>query len=121
MVFTITPSECDLTHHGIKGQKWGVRRYQNKDGSYTAAGLRRLSGADFDGDKVGSRAVKKPPSQTVIGRVRNAAAFQALMYGGDLMVAYKLATDDSPIKKTGKKFLDEYFAWEEANGLRKRK
>lgn len=30
-----------LCHHGIKGQKWGVRRYQNKDGSYTAAGRRR--------------------------------------------------------------------------------
>lgn len=27
-----------LEHHGILGQKWGVRRYQNKDGSYTAAG-----------------------------------------------------------------------------------
>lgn len=27
-----------LAHHGIKGQKWGVRRYQNKDGSLTAEG-----------------------------------------------------------------------------------
>lgn len=27
-----------LVHHGILGQKWGVRRYQNKDGTYTAAG-----------------------------------------------------------------------------------
>lgn len=27
-----------LAHHGIKGQKWGVRRYQNKDGSYTDSG-----------------------------------------------------------------------------------
>lgn len=27
-----------LSHHGILGQKWGVRRFQNKDGSYTAAG-----------------------------------------------------------------------------------
>ena len=30
-----------LAHHGIKGQKWGVRRYQNSDGSLTAEGRRR--------------------------------------------------------------------------------
>lgn len=30
-----------LCHHGIKGQKWGVRRFQNADGSYTAAGANR--------------------------------------------------------------------------------
>ena len=30
-----------LTHHGIKGQKWGVRRYRNSDGSLTAAGKKR--------------------------------------------------------------------------------
>lgn len=27
-----------LAHHGVKGQKWGIRRYQNKDGSLTAEG-----------------------------------------------------------------------------------
>lgn len=31
----------ELTHWGIKGMKWGVRRYQNKDGSLTAAGKKR--------------------------------------------------------------------------------
>ena len=31
-----------LCHHGIKGQKWGVRRFQNKDGSLTKAGKERL-------------------------------------------------------------------------------
>ena len=35
--------ESDLTHHGIKGQKWGVRRYQNNDGTLTAAGKKRYS------------------------------------------------------------------------------
>lgn len=30
-----------LAHHGIKGQKWGVRRFQNPDGSYTDAGKKR--------------------------------------------------------------------------------
>lgn len=35
----VQPSYTDfLTHHGIKGQKWGVRRYQNEDGSYTKDG-----------------------------------------------------------------------------------
>ena len=33
--------ENELYHHGVKGQKWGVRRYQNKDGSLTLAGKKR--------------------------------------------------------------------------------
>ena len=35
----------ELYHWGIKGMKWGVRRYQNKDGTLTAAGRReRMAG-----------------------------------------------------------------------------
>jgi hypothetical protein len=30
-----------LYHHGISGQKWGVRRYQNEDGTLTEAGKKR--------------------------------------------------------------------------------
>ena len=31
----------ELYHHGVKGQKWGVRRYQNEDGSLTEEGKQR--------------------------------------------------------------------------------
>lgn len=31
-------TETSMCHHGVKGQKWGIRKYQNMDGSLTAAG-----------------------------------------------------------------------------------
>lgn len=36
----------EIYHHGIKGQKWGVRRFQNEDGTYTAAGKNRRNARD---------------------------------------------------------------------------
>ena len=36
----------ELYHHGIKGMRWGIRRYQNDDGTYTEAGLKRLHKKD---------------------------------------------------------------------------
>lgn len=53
----------ELTHHGILGQKWGVRRYQNQDGSLTAAGKKRLEQKDAkwarkNYDKIASKARK---------------------------------------------------------------
>lgn len=44
-----------LVHHGIKGQKWGVRRFQNEDGSLTSKGRSRY---DIKTDKLRSKADK---------------------------------------------------------------
>lgn len=36
-------NETYIAHHGILGQKWGIRRYQNPDGSLTNAGKKHYS------------------------------------------------------------------------------
>ena len=45
---------ADLCHYGVKGMKWGIRRYQNKDGTLTAAGKKR-----YDRDVRENNAKKK--------------------------------------------------------------
>lgn len=51
----------ELYHHGILGMKWGIRRYQNKDGSLTPAGKKRAAKMKDDYTKLtGKRLIRKP-------------------------------------------------------------
>lgn len=48
-----------LEHHGIKGQKWGVRRFQNPDGTLTEAGKKRVAKLHAKVDKTSRANIDK--------------------------------------------------------------
>ena len=52
-----------LMHYGIKGMKWGVRRYQNEDGTLTPSGKKRYSQNDSPSEDYVRAHTKKPVSQ----------------------------------------------------------
>ena len=45
--------ETYLAHHGILGMKWGVRRYQNYDGTLTDAGKKHVSDGSASARRIG--------------------------------------------------------------------
>ena len=58
MMYTEQMYNNSLAHHGILGQKWGIRRFQNSDGSLTSAGKARYG----DTSSIVSQQTKRVPS-----------------------------------------------------------
>ena len=81
-----------LTHYGILGMKWGVRRFQNKDGTLTTAGKARYSDRLTKKD---SKWVKKN-AEKITEKARKKSSKELMKYAKELM------KDPKAINKSGK-------------------
>lgn len=73
----------DLSHWGIKGMKWGIRRFQNKDGSLTPEGKKR-----YGDDELDEQALKEAKDRAVkSGNIDRVKAYRSEMSNDELRKA----------------------------------
>lgn len=94
-----------LMHHGILGQKWGVRRFQNKDGTLTEAGKKRYSERGLDKDGALTNEGKQNYSEELRYVIRSAKGDR---HDKDSAVKKKLISD-SRVKEFVKKNSDKFW------------
>ena len=109
-----------LVHHGIKGQKWGVRRYQNDDGSYTDAGKRRyLKDMKKDMNEHFHNQISKEASKvTTIGR--NGYDNRGSAWNKAYIKGKVTSKDDAQIKKAAtetRKYMKEKYGEDAVKAL----
>ncbi len=103
-----------LVHHGILGMKWGVRRFQNKDGSLTVAGKARRDTTSADKPSAPptktSKVHVKKPSEQARHIIEDPISRDEINRSRDLAAVKKHVTFDKNGKVTGiSKELEKYF------------
>ena len=89
----------ELMHHGVKGQKWGVRRYQNSDGSLTSAGKKRYTQGSGKSDKPESAKATKATSNKAVDFVKKTAASGAEKFKAKRQAAVEKKEAEEAVKK----------------------
>lgn len=75
MEYVVDNPNNELYHHGIKGMRWGIRRFQNKDGSLTPAGQKRRAKLEAELKQLGGKkTVKKPAQKTAQNNTKKNAS-----------------------------------------------
>lgn len=114
--------EDELYHHGVKGMKWGVRRYQNKDGSLTPAGKKRLAKnirRDFNRNYRNSpKNITIRDSKTGIRR-KYRSTFDALRTTAEKSPEIKALYNSEDLKKARDKYVKAYELSEKFYGNQK--
>lgn len=107
--------EYVLYHAGIKGMKWGVRRYQNKDGSLTPAGKKRYyQEADAAGYKEESYSGRRYRT-TKKGKVEGFNADPNKWVKDDLNAGKRVADEGSNLASKLKKLNDDSMRYQKQN------
>ena len=106
----------ELSHHGVKGQKWGVRRYQNKDGSLTKAGRQRITLKDKY--KMFMLNANRTETEYMAMRRKHTKnkKFGIDPLTGDLMIGPDLVHTEKRIEK-GKQRVKEYLDYFDQKGI----
>ena len=78
-----------LSHHGILGMKWGIRRYQNKDGTLTKEGRKRLGLDKYDRDHNSDTILKKGTKASRVINTNRYEDFKNPKFGGSDKAAKK--------------------------------
>lgn len=101
----------ELYHHGIKGQRWGVRRYQNDDGSLTSAGRARYLIGDGQSAKSIQKSLNRADQEAAyaIGRINKNSKLESKLRNKAQKIVGKATSKDGDInlsdrqkKKLGK-------------------
>lgn len=95
----------ELYHHGILGQKWGVRRFQNEDGSLTDAGKKRYginSSGHFSTEKGARKYYKDNKNEMLNRHTRYEEDYDSTKEGTKLRTNYENAISD--MEKRGDKY-----------------
>lgn len=91
----------EIYHHGVPGQKWGIRRYQNKDGSLTPAGKKRADKLKAKYTELTCKRMRRNPTKTKESKSKEEPKKE--------VKSYKDMTNDELVKLTNRMNIEKNY------------